>query len=118
MDVSSGFEVMVIVVTVVEELCDKVTMKDVLQGAVDVTVEVRVNVSVLVNVFETSECIIYNRRILLTELSFVSVSCVTPLQEQTLEYSEGALKQLSLAYVGIGPMIVVVLEDNASFWRA
>jgi hypothetical protein len=49
-DVLSGSEVMVIVVTVVDELCDMVMVNAVLHEAVEVAVSVRVKVSVLVNV--------------------------------------------------------------------
>lgn len=49
-DVSSGFEVIVIVVTDVEGLCDKVTVKVELQDAVDVVVDVSVKVFVSVNI--------------------------------------------------------------------
>jgi hypothetical protein len=67
-----------------EELCDEMVMKEVLQDAVEVKVEVRVKVSVLVNVCRALKFKRRNQCMLLTLLSFVRVSCVTPLHEQAL----------------------------------
>lgn len=77
-------EVRVTVVTVVEELCDRVMMVDELQDAVEVTVEVSVMVSVLVNVWSTSEQASDHGCTLLTVLILLRMSVVTSLQEQTL----------------------------------
>lgn len=77
-------EVRVTVVTIVEELCDRVMMVDELQDAVEVTVEVSVKVSVLVNVWNTSEQASDHGCILLTVLILLRMSVVTFLQEQTL----------------------------------
>lgn len=53
----------------------------------------------------------------LTELMTVVVPCVPTcdMQEQALTYSVGRAVQPAEAYAGMGPVIVVVLEDSISF---
>ena len=115
-------EVKVAVVTVVEEPCDRVMVNDELQDAVEVIVEVmvevRTKVSVLVGVRKMLECINHDNCLPPTVLSSVRVPEVNPLQEHVLAYTESRLEQLSPTYVGTGPMMVVVLEEEIGFWRA